>query len=116
LFALLGDKWSKLILLVLNTGTFRHAALKRTLEALAYDHKEGISQRILTLKLRSLERNGIIIRHTTEDVPPKVDYSLSETGIELTRRVGDMIQWMTDQSDYIEYSRTQFEKENQEQL
>jgi DNA-binding HxlR family transcriptional regulator len=112
-FALLGDKWTKLILLVLWTGTFRHAALKRTLEAFAQE-QDGISQRILTLKLRSLERDGLITRYSTDDVPPRVDYSLTEVGKELTQRVNNLIQWISKQSNYIENSRGQFEQKNKD--
>jgi len=83
-FSLLGDKWSKLILLVLATGTYGHARLRRTLEILA-DESE-ISQRILTLKLRSLERDGLILRYVSSDVPPRVDYSLSDIGGQLSRQ------------------------------
>jgi len=97
-FALLGDRWSKLILLVLNTGTFGHAALKRTLQALAQKADDKISQRILTLKLRSLERDGFIVRRTTDDVPPRVDYSLTPMGKELTQHVQALITWLKTQA------------------
>jgi DNA-binding HxlR family transcriptional regulator len=108
-FALLGDKWTKLILLILYTGTFRHAVLKRTLEAFANEGDDGISQRILTLKLRSLERDGLIIRNISTDVPPKVDYALTDVGRELTERVDNLINWIGTQANYINRARQLYE-------
>ena len=72
---LLGDKWSSLILMTLGTGTFGHALLKRTVSVLAGEMK--ISQRVLTQKLRALERNGLVEREEVECVPKKVNYQLS---------------------------------------
>lgn len=106
-FALLGDKWTKLILLILATGPFRHASLRRTIEAFA--DEEAISQRMLTLKLRSLERNGLIIRHATEHVPPQVDYSLSQMGVELVDQVKVLIDWLDQKRDVIERARSAFD-------
>lgn len=62
---LLGDRWSTLILLVLATGEWRHAELRRTLAQLSAE--QAISQRVLTLKLRTLERDGFVFRTISAD-------------------------------------------------
>lgn len=91
-FGLLGDKWAILILLVLLTGPLRHAELRRALDAMF--QRERISQRILTLKLRALERLRMIERHVTEAALPRVDYALTPAGVEMTRRVRGIIDWI----------------------
>jgi DNA-binding HxlR family transcriptional regulator len=59
-----------------------------------------------------LERDGFISRHITEDVPPKVDYSLTELGIDLTERVQELINWLEEKSQVIEGARNTFDEEN----
>jgi len=109
-FSLLGDKWSKLILLVLATGTYGHARLRRTLEILAYESE--ISQRILTLKLRSLERDGLIIRSSSNDIPPRVNYSLSAIGNELVEKIQDLIEWINHNQSAINSARKTYDADN----
>lgn len=92
IFGLLGDKWSNLILVVLETGRLRHATLRRTLNTL--EDRESISQRILTLKLRAFEHYGLIDRRVSDDVPPKVDYALTEMGAELAVHIRQVIDWI----------------------
>ncbi|MDT0510250.1 helix-turn-helix domain-containing protein [Novosphingobium sp. MMS21-SN21R] len=91
-FGLLGDKWAILILLVLNTGPMRHAELRRTLDAMF--PSERISQRILTLKLRGLERLQVIERHVTEAALPRVNYALTSAGVQMTGQVRGIIDWI----------------------
>lgn len=90
--ALLGDRWSTLILLVLATGTWRHADLKRTLARLSAE--QAISQRVLTLKLRELERDGFVLRHASADVPPRVSYALTPLGEALHEQARGLIGWI----------------------
>jgi len=90
--ALLGDRWTTLILLVLATGEWRHAELRRALSRLSSE--QTISQRVLTLKLRALERDGFVIRHATSDVPPRVSYRLTALGTELHEAARRMIDWV----------------------
>ena len=105
-FALLGDRWSMLILLVLRTGAYRHALLRRVVSALGAE--EGISQRVLTLKLRALERNGLVLRHATRDVPPHVDYRLSDCGAGLLDEADRLFSWIRSHRDAIDAARAEF--------
>ncbi|MCA8889790.1 MAG: helix-turn-helix transcriptional regulator, partial [Parvularculaceae bacterium] len=101
--ALIGDRWSTLILLILEAGATRHAALRRLINRLS---SEGaISQRVLTAKLRALERDGFVIRSATHDIPPRVDYALSPLGAELVERIHGFIDWIRGNRDQIETAR-----------
>lgn len=95
-FGLLGDKWTILILLVLRSGSLRHASLRRAVDMMA---PERISQRILTLKLRTFERQDIVVRRVSSDVPPHVDYYLTPKGIDLADQVRGMIDWLKEHSE-----------------
>ncbi|TCM36101.1 HxlR family transcriptional regulator [Novosphingobium sp. ST904] len=104
---LLGDRWSTLILLVLRTGERRHADLRRTLCDLS---EEGdISQRVLTLKLRTLERDGFAERTVSEDIPPRVTYALTPLGEELGDRARGMIDWVNQHQQVIRSARLRFD-------
>lgn len=72
ILARIGDKWSVLVMMSLGDGTFRFNELKR--------HIDGISQRMLTLTLRGLERDGLVERTFFSTIPPKVNYALTELG------------------------------------
>ena len=106
--AMLGDRWSPLILLVLSAGEWRQANLRRAVSELAIEPE--ISQRILTLKLRALERDGFIYRETSKDVPPHVSYGLTELGIELVRRQRTLLRWLEEQRPSIWASRAKFDQ------
>lgn len=105
---LLGDRWSTLILLVLATGEWRHAELRRTTARLSSE--QAISQRVLTLKLRALEREGLVARHSTADVPPRVSYSLTPMGNELHGEVRRQIDWINLRRDQIASARRRFDE------
>lgn len=105
--ALLGDRWSTLILLVLATGEWRHAELRRVLAQLSAE--QAISQRVLTLKLRVLERDGFVTRTVTADVPPRVSYCLTELGIALHGQARRMIDWVNSQGEAIAAARAEFD-------
>lgn len=107
IFALLGDRWSTLILLVLAVGTWRHAELRRVLGRLGSEEK--ISQRVLTLKLRALEREGLVVRHVVESVPPKVSYGLTPLGSELHQRADQLIGWVNEREQLILDARAAFD-------
>lgn len=70
--ALIGSKWKLLIMRNLQMRTWRFNELKKYLE--------GISQKVLTDSLRSMEKDGIVVRTVYAEVPPRVEYSLSELG------------------------------------
>ena len=80
-----GDKWSVLIVMILATGPHRFNELKRQID--------GISQRMLTLTLRGLERDGLVSRTVEASVPPKVTYALTELGQSLREPVEALGQW-----------------------
>lgn len=107
IFGLIGDKWTTLILLVLSIGPWRHAELRRVLGRLGSE--ERISQRMLTLKLRSLERHGVVLRTVTADIPPKVSYALSDLGVSLTSEAQRLIRWVQANRMTIDTARALFD-------
>jgi DNA-binding HxlR family transcriptional regulator len=107
IFGLLGDRWSTLILLVLAVGTWRHAELRRVLGRLGSEEK--ISQRVLTLKLRALEREGLVVRHVVESVPPKVSYGLTPLGRDLHHKAELLIGWVNERQAVILQARANFD-------
>lgn len=106
-FALLGDRWTMLILLTLSIGTFRHAELLRAIARLSAEGR--ISQRVLTLKLRTLERNGLVARTVTTDVPPRVSYGLTALGQGLLGEARTMMDWVHTHRARIDAARTAFD-------
>jgi DNA-binding HxlR family transcriptional regulator len=106
--AMLGDRWTTLILLVLCHGEMRHADLKRTVARLSFE--KAISQRILTLKLRVLERDGFVLRTVTADVPPRASYRLSPSGMALEAHARAMIAWINGLSAEIRDARERYDR------
>src|SRR5690554_6212750 len=90
----LADKWSLLIIELLGDGT------KRFMELL--HHVDGISQRMLTLTLRRLERDGVVQRTVHPVVPPRVDYALTPLGTSLLDAVEPLVRWARAHRDDIE--------------
>ena len=80
-----GDKWSMMIVMMLSGGPMRFSELKRAID--------GISQRMLTLSLRGLERDGLLTRTVTPTIPPRVDYELTELGVSLREPVKALGEW-----------------------
>jgi DNA-binding HxlR family transcriptional regulator len=87
-------KWTLLVIRDLADGSSRFCELERSLE--------GISPRTLSLRLRALEEEGIVERHTYPEVPPRVEYALTEKGEALVPLIDDMrrygIRWLTRES------------------
>jgi DNA-binding HxlR family transcriptional regulator len=81
----IGGKWKPMILLQLKDGPRRFNELRRFLP--------HITQRMMTLQLRALEKDGIIFRHDYNENPPHVEYSFTEKGLSLGRILGDMEHW-----------------------
>lgn len=100
--ALLGDRWTKLILLVLNAAApLRYSELQRLIWRLGKDERP-ISQRMLTLRLRSLERDGLVDRTVQCVMPPHVEYSLSPLGQRLNAQSDRLINWIAEhQEEFI---------------
>ena len=82
---LISDRWKILILRDLLTGTKRFGELKKSVS--------GISQKVLTAHLRSMEEDGLVNRKVYAQVPPRVDYSLTEKGFSLKPVLDSMAQW-----------------------
>jgi DNA-binding HxlR family transcriptional regulator len=98
-----GDKWSVLIMAILGNGPQRYSDLRRAID--------GISQRMLTLTLRSLERDGLVTRTVTPTTPPRVDYGLTPVGQTLSKEVGSLINWSEQHREYISVARASYDSE-----
>lgn len=81
----IGDKWSVLIVMALCTGPLRFNELKRAVE--------GITQRMLTLTLRGMERDGLVAREVFPTTPPRVEYRLTDLGLSLRGPVEAIGRW-----------------------
>jgi DNA-binding HxlR family transcriptional regulator len=99
-----GDKWSVLIIIALGAGPRRFNEIKRAIN--------GISQRMLTLTLRGLERDGIVIRTVAAAAPLRVDYQLTELGQDLLGPVGALGEWARTHAPCIHAARAQFDRSN----
>ncbi len=99
--ARVGDKWSVLIVALLGDGPKRFNEIKRLVG--------GISQRMLTLTLRGLERDGLVTRTVFPTVPPRVDYELTELGHSLWKPVEALGSWARENQDQIASARQRFD-------
>ena len=99
--ARVGDKWSVLVIMLLIDGPRRFNELKRMIG--------GISQRMLTLTLRGLERDGLVTRTVFPTIPPRVDYELTDLGRGLAEPVKALGQWAFEHLPEIERARTGFD-------
>ena len=96
-----GDKWSMLVLFTLEgQPSIRFKELQRSIP--------DISQKILTATLKILEADGLINREAFPEVPPRVEYSLTEKGKSLLPLIDALLSWATDNMEDIIASRTQF--------
>jgi DNA-binding HxlR family transcriptional regulator len=96
-----GDTWSILVLLNLQQGSVRFNALRRMIE--------GISQRMLTVTLRSLERDGLVLRIVRPTSPPEVEYSLTALGQSLAGPVDALGQWAVENRQLIRAEQARFD-------
>lgn len=93
-----GDKWSLLILITLSTnGTMRFSNIQRTIA--------DISQRMLTVSLRSLEADGLICRKVYAEIPPRVEYCLSDLGEDLMPSLLPLVNWAVNHVEEITDNR-----------
>ncbi|WP_316180913.1 MULTISPECIES: helix-turn-helix domain-containing protein [unclassified Bradyrhizobium] len=101
ILARVGDKWSVFVIMMLQDGPKRFNELKRLVG--------GISQRMLTLTLRGLERDGLVTRTVFPTIPPRVDYELTDLGRGLSQPVQALGHWAIQHQDQIERARTHFD-------
>jgi DNA-binding HxlR family transcriptional regulator len=102
--ARVGDKWSVFVIMLLGGGPRRFNEIKRMVG--------GISQRMLTLTLRGLERDGLVTRTVFPTIPPRVDYELTELGHGLSKPVQALGKWAFDHLPEIEGARERFDGRN----
>ena len=102
--ARVGDKWSVLIIVLLGDGPKRFNEIKRMVG--------GISQRMLTLTLRGLERDGLVTRTVFPTIPPRVDYELTKLGRSLWVAVQPLGTWATEHLLDIRKAQEKFDKKN----
>lgn len=101
-----GDKWSVLIIVLLGDGPHRFSEIKRMVG--------GISQRMLTLTLRGLERDGLVTRTVIPTIPPRVDYELTSLGRSLWKAVEPLGLWARGHVGEIYKSREKFDRRSNE--
>jgi DNA-binding HxlR family transcriptional regulator len=97
-----GDKWSVLIVDLLGEGPMRFSDLRRSVE--------GISQRMLTLTLRGLERDGLVTRTVFPEIPPRVEYELTRLGKTLLEPIQGLAEWAERNRTSIQEARDKFDK------
>lgn len=99
--SLVGDKWSVLIINTLGDGAMRFSEIKRAVD--------GISQKMLTVTLRGLERDGYVKRTVYPTIPPRVDYELTDLGADLLVPVTALGKWALANHDRVLAARRRYD-------
>ena len=100
-----GDKWSLYVIHVLNSaGTLRFNELRSQVA--------GISQRMLTVTLRGLERDGLVVRTVYPEVPPRVEYALTSLGSTLRQLVCGLVEWAGAHLPAVDAARSAYDARN----
>ena len=102
ILARVGDKWSVMIVMLLAPGPRRFNEMRRAIN--------GISQRMLTLTLRGLERDGLVTRTVFPTIPPRVDYELTELGQSLRKPIEALGEWAFTNRPQVEAARARFDQ------
>jgi DNA-binding HxlR family transcriptional regulator len=97
----IADKWSLLVIALLERRTMRFNELRREID--------GISQRMLTVTLRHLERDGLVCRTVHAEVPPRVEYCLSPLGHTLLGTIQSLVLWTEEHQSEIARARQEFD-------
>lgn len=92
--SMIGEKWKVLIIRELLNGTKRFGQLKKTVG--------NISQKVLTTNLRQMEEDGLVLRKVYAEIPPRVEYTLSDVGYSLAPVLNAMAGWGTDYKTFME--------------
>ncbi len=103
-----GDKWSVYVVGALSDGPMRFNALKRSID--------GISQRMLTFTLKSLEQDGLVTRTVYPTVPARVDYELTRMGLTLLEPVQALVEWAQVHQPAIHAARERHRKKQEKAL
>ena len=106
LLSRIGDKWTVLVVSTLADGSRRFNELRREIPS--------VSQRMLTLTLRNLERDGLVSRTVTPTIPPRVDYELTDLGRSLQGPIVALSQWALDNVEAIHQAQARFDSEHDE--
>ena len=106
LLARIGDKWTVLVVSTLANGSKRFNELRREIPT--------VSQRMLTLTLRNLERDGLVSRTVTPSIPPRVDYELTELGRSLVGPLHGLELWALEHVEDIHKAHARFDAEQDE--
>src|SRR6266568_2562008 len=101
ILARVGDKWSVFVIMLLGDGPRRFNEIKRMVG--------GISQRMLTLTLRGLERDGLVTRTVFPTIPPRVDYELTPLGETLLEPIQGLAEWAAEHRSSIQTARDKFD-------
>jgi len=96
-----GDKWTMYVVHVLGAGTRRFSELQREID--------GITPRMLTVTVRSLERDGLVTRTVYPEVPPRVEYALTRTGRTLLEAVSPLVEWAGSHIAPIDRARIEYD-------
>ena len=102
----IGDKWTVLVIILLRERGYRFNELKRGID--------GISQRMLTLTLRNMERDGLVRRTVTPSIPPRVDYELTDIGRSLAAPVKTLGEWAFKHLESIALAQASYDDRNRE--
>ncbi len=103
LLSRIGDKWTVLVVTTLSDGSKRFNELRREIPT--------VSQRMLTLTLRNLERDGLVSRTVTPSIPPRVDYELTELGLSLVEPLHGLELWALEHVADIHEAHARFDAE-----
>jgi DNA-binding HxlR family transcriptional regulator len=103
LLSRIGDKWTVLVVQTLSDGPKRFNELRREIPS--------VSQRMLTLTLRNLERDGLVSRTVTPTIPPRVDYELTDLGQSLQKPICGLATWATENVETIHAAQARFDAE-----
>ncbi len=106
ILARVGDKWSVLVIALLGEQGRRFSELKASID--------GISQRMLTLTLRQLERDGIVSRTVHPTVPPRVDYALTDLGRSVLEPLQALTEWAASNGTVIAAARRDYDEKRED--
>jgi DNA-binding HxlR family transcriptional regulator len=101
LLSRIGDKWTVLVVQTLGEGPKRFNELRREIPS--------VSQRMLTLTLRNLERDGLVNRTVTPTIPPRVDYELTELGNSLQKPICGLATWAMENVEAIHKAQARYD-------